>query len=417
MNAMTMPSAAAENTLDGHGLASVTFTLNWSDSRATHENHMHVERFSVWREADILPPEIGRAIPGMRTGDHARTNLLDDEILAAWNPTLQVSANPSRFDRRHRRGIEVEPRLGRFYPQGFFHSVRGILGDVVQPARITRLTPEKMEVDLNHPLARFPLQVQFRLDQVLPGFDRRGGRCISPLDDLMLHPGLSAPLTENRDTAYGDDGTGMSRMDERQDQMFYAKPRLIQHLDARALESVNALYRRLIPKQAQVLDFMAAFDSHLQGVSPRNLHVLGMNAEELAVNGAANDRVIQDLNAAPALTCETDSLDAVLCTASIEYLTRPQEILAETLRVLRPDGLLVIAFSNRWFTTKAIRIWSELHEFERVGMVTQWLQQAGFARLNTFSSVGWPRPIDDPYAGKTPYSDPVYAAWGFKPGD
>ncbi len=417
MNAMTMPLGDEENTLDGHGLASVTFILQWSDSRATHENHMHVEKFSVWREADILPPEIGQAIPGMRAGDRAWANLLDDEILAAWNPTLQVSANSSRFDRRHRRGIEVEPRLGRFYPQGFFPGIRGILGDVVQPARITRLTPEKMEVDLNHPLARFPLQVQFRLDQVLPGFDRRGGRCISPLDDLMLHPGLSTSLTENRDTDYGDDGNGMSRMDERHDQIFYAKPRLIQHLDARALESVTALYRRLITKHAKVLDLMAGYDSHLQDVSPQNLHVLGMNTEELAANGAANDRVIQDLNATPALTYGTDSLDAVVCTASIEYLTRPQEIIAETLRILRPGGLLVIAFSNRWFPTKAIRIWSELHEFERVGMITQWLQQAGFAGLHTFSSVGWPRPINDPYAGKTPYSDPIYAAWGFKPED
>ena len=68
-----------------------------------------------------------------------------------------------------------------------------------------------------------------------------------------------------------------------------------------------------------------------------------------------------------------------------------------------------------WFPTKAIRLWRELHEFERVGMVTQWLQQAGFTDLHTLSSRGWPRPADDPHADKTPYSDPVYAVWGCKP--
>lgn len=59
-------------------------------------------------------------------------------------------------------------------------------------------------------------------------------------------------------------------------------------MDGRALETVNALYRRLIPEQTEVLDLMADFDSHLQGVAIGNLHVLGMNAEELAANRIAN---------------------------------------------------------------------------------------------------------------------------------
>jgi hypothetical protein len=54
------------------------------------------------------------------------------------------------------------------------------------------------------------------------------------------------------------------------------------------------------------------------------------------------------------------------------------------------------------------------HEFERVGMVTQWLQQAGFDSLHTFSSRGWPRPEDDPHYGETALSDPVYAVWSLK---
>jgi SAM-dependent methyltransferase len=188
----------------------------------------------------------------------------------------------------------------------------------------------------------------------------------------------------------------------------------VQHLDARALETVNALYQRLIPENADVLDLMASYDSHLQGCSMRSLHALGMNAAELQANTAAIERVVQDLNQAQTLPFDDASLDAVVCTASVEYLTRPQAIFTEVLRVLRPGGVFVVTFSNRWFPTKAIQVWSELHEYERVGMVTQWLQHAGFSGLQTFSSRGWPRPKSDAHAGEIALSDPVYATWGYK---
>jgi SAM-dependent methyltransferase len=140
-----------------------------------------------------------------------------------------------------------------------------------------------------------------------------------------------------------------------------------------------------------------------------------MNADELQANRSATARLVQDLNHEPALPFDDAGLDAVVCTASVEYLVQPHKIFAEVLRVLQPGGIFVTAFSNRWFPTKAIQVWSELHEFERVGMVTQWLQHAGFERLHTFSSRGWPRPSDDAHAGETTLSDPVYAVWGYKP--
>ena len=272
-----------------------------------------------------------------------------------------------------------------------------------------------MHVDLNHPLARFPFQLTCQVVEVLPGSDIRGGRCSSPIDDLVRYPGLAAPVEGGMDTHYGDDEHGMSRMDERNDEVFYSNPRMLQHLDARALATINALYQRLLPADADVLDLMASHDSHLQGCSMRSLHVLGMNADELEANHEATARIVQDLNQPQGLPFEDASLDAVVCTASVEYLIQPQRIFAEVLRVLRPGGLFVATFSNRWFPTKAIQVWGELHEFERVGMITQWLQHAGFHDLHTFSSRGWPRPKDDAHAGETGLSDPVYACWGFRP--
>ena len=412
MNSLAHSEEAEKTTLDKHGLASVTLSVNWSDQRALHEEQLYVERFSVWREADTLPPEIGLSIPGMRAGEERRARLQPGELLDRWTASRVISTDSARFDRNHHPGLVVEPRVGRFYPQGFFQGVRGIFKDAVAPARITRLTQDRLELDTNAPLARFLLELRLRLEQVLPGYDRRGGRCTSPLDKLLGYPGLAAPLADGTATDYGDEAGGMSRLDERADELFYARPRLVQHLDRQALEIVNALYRRLLPAQAEVLDLMAGFDSHLQGAELAKLHLLGMNGEELAANAVATNRVVQDLNRSASIPYADRSLDAVVCTASIEYLLQPLDVLTEISRILRQGGLIIITFSNRWFPTKAVRVWSELHEFERVGMVTQWLQQAGFGELHTFSFRGRPRPADDPYANQAAYSDPVYAVWG-----
>ena len=417
MNAISMLKPEDDKVLESQGLAAMTFTLNWSDGRATHEDEMHVEKFSVWREADFLPADIGPKITGMHAGGYVQAALPAGELTGAWDAGRQFSADSSGFDRHYRRGLEVEPRCGRFYPQGFFHGAHGVVREALEPARVVALDSETMHVDLNHPFARFPAQVQCRLNRVLPGSDRRGGRCVSPLDDLVRYPGLAAPLPDGSPTDFGDRANGMARLDEREDSLFYTSPRMVQHLDARALETVNALYRRLIPAQADVLDLMASHDSHLRGCSPRSLHALGLNAQELDANRAATARPVQDLNQVIPLPFEDASLDAVVCTASVEYLIQPCDVFTEVSRTLRPGGVFVTTFSNRWFPTKAIQIWGQLHEFERVGMVTQWLQQAGFAGLHTLSSRGWPRPEDDPHYGETALSDPVYAVWGFKPSE
>jgi len=90
-------------------------------------------------------------------------------------------------------------------------------------------------------------------------------------------------------------------------------------------------------------------------------------------------------------------------------------VFAEISRVLRPGGYFIVTFSNRWFPTKAIKIWQELHEFERMGMVLEYfLRSDGFKDLQTYSIRGLPRPYDDIYYPDQWYSDPIYAVWGQK---
>jgi SAM-dependent methyltransferase len=102
----------------------------------------------------------------------------------------------------------------------------------------------------------------------------------------------------------------------------------------------------------------------------------------------------------------------VICTASIEYLARPLAVMAEITRVLRPKGILTIAFSNRWFPPKVIKIWPELHEFERLGLVIDMLlASGGFEQMATLSRRWLPRPVDDSHQ-ELIYSDPPLYGMG-----
>jgi len=119
------------------------------------------------------------------------------------------------------------------------------------------------------------------------------------------------------------------------------------------------------------------------------------------------------LNRAPALPLADAGFDLAVCTVSVEYLVDPVAVFREVGRVLRPGAVFAVVCSERWFPPKVIRVWRELHPFERMGLVLAWLRQAGgFEGLHTESVRGLPRPPDDRYAGRLAFADPVHAVWG-----
>jgi SAM-dependent methyltransferase len=140
---------------------------------------------------------------------------------------------------------------------------------------------------------------------------------------------------------------------------------------------------------------------------------LGLNREALAQNLRLTDPVVHDLNREPVLPFAGREFDAVICTVSVEYLTHPEEIFREAARVLKPGGRFILAFSNRWFPPKVVRIWTEVLAWERPGLVLEYFLRSGaYEHLRTFSARGWPRPVTDRYFPQVPVSDPVYAVWG-----
>jgi len=91
------------------------------------------------------------------------------------------------------------------------------------------------------------------------------------------------------------------------------------------------------------------------------------------------------------------------------------EVFADIRRILKPGVRFIVTFSNRWFPPKVVKIWEDIHEFERPGLVPEYfLQAGGFVNLETWSIRGLPRPTDDKYAAQYSLSDPIYAVWGEK---
>jgi SAM-dependent methyltransferase len=168
------------------------------------------------------------------------------------------------------------------------------------------------------------------------------------------------------------------RDDRSPDSSFYRGPRFVTHIDDGAIEAVGALYAELGVDRdaARVLDLMSSWVSHLRR-APGELVVLGMNAAELDANPMATERVVHDLNADPRLPFEDAGFDAVLCCVSIDYLTDPVAVLAETARVLRPGGPVVLTFSNRCFPTKAVHAWLATDDAGRCELVAEHLRRAG----------------------------------------
>jgi SAM-dependent methyltransferase len=209
------------------------------------------------------------------------------------------------------------------------------------------------------------------------------------------------------------------REDESDDCAFYKTDRFVDHLDSTALKQIEELIGSLIIEESPaILDLMASWDSHLpSSVKASDVVGLGLNENELKKNGALTRCVIHDLNADPKLPFPDEAFDVVLCTVSVDYMTRPADVFRDVGRVLKPGGLYLVIFSNRYFPPKVVRMWREAGEDERVIIVEELFRACGaFEAPLTFVSRGRPRPENDKYSGLGIPSDPVYAVYADKLG-
>ena len=195
-------------------------------------------------------------------------------------------------------------------------------------------------------------------------------------------------------------GDAFRRTDEAPDEEFYRTPRLVTHIDEGAIAAVTQLYRELFPAGGEILDLMSSWISHLPPeVTYGRVIGLGMNEVELRQNPRLDGFMVQNLNTKPGLPFGEAEFDGAGICVSIDYLTRPVEVLREVGRVLRVDAPLAITFSNRCFPTKAVEIWQRLDDRGHMRLVEDYLRDAGnFANIRSLDRS--PRRM---------FSDPLYA--------
>ncbi|MFM8935836.1 MAG: class I SAM-dependent methyltransferase [Vulcanococcus sp.] len=162
------------------------------------------------------------------------------------------------------------------------------------------------------------------------------------------------------------------KQDERDDGLFYGQPRFVHHLDGGFRTRLTQLYREHLQPSWQLLDLMSSWVSHLpEDVAYAEVIGHGLNSEELAANPRLNRHWRQNLNADQRLPLADACLDAALIVAGWQYLQQPEAVAVELKRVLRPGGLLIVAFSNRMFPTKAPQAWLEASDRDRLASVAK----------------------------------------------
>lgn len=191
------------------------------------------------------------------------------------------------------------------------------------------------------------------------------------------------------------------RLDERPDALFYDRPRPSCHLDQAASGRARDLYDELLPAGGKILDLMAGESSHLPHKFSKVVG-LGLNLDELQANGSIDEPVIFDLNRQETLPFNDAAFDGVVCTASVQYMTRPGDTFREVARCLKPGAPFIVAFSIRMFPSKAVLAWRSSDDSAHLRLVSSYFHRTpAFGPLRRRNNI--------PESG-----DPLYTLWAYK---
>ena len=384
----------------------LSIDVSWHKDGVTHQEHFFADHINCWR--DIFPGSILEKLFDAHDKGHSLA-LLPGELVA---PHSHRKVHVMPLGHLREMALLNGLRRGRYYPQGMIPGLPGVFKENIVPCRCVDVTDRHVTVDLNHPMAGVAATLTMAVHKIHPESTERGGSCTDWLDLALTGPGMQARHNGMATDFFFDDA--FHRRDETPDSRFYENDRFVHHIDRQAREHLTRLYAGLIQPGDAVLDLMAGWASHLPGdLDLASVHGIGLNENELKQNTRLSRYGVQDLNLDPFIDVEDNTFDAAVCSLSVEYLIDPGAVFKEVARVLKPGGLFVVTFSNRWFPEKAIQVWEELHDFERMGLVSEYFKRSeAFDSLSTRSIRGYPRPDDDRYSSQLRLSDPIYAVMG-----
>ena len=169
------------------------------------------------------------------------------------------------------------------------------------------------------------------------------------------------------------------KIDESNDEEFYSNPKFVYHLDANFRKYLTSVYENEIKEYSIILDLMSSWDSYLpKGKNYKSVIGHGLNKQELEKNKILDSYWIQNFNINQKIPLDSECIDYCLMVAAWQYLQYPENLTKEIVRILRNQGKIIIAFSNRAFWHKAPKIWTSSTEEERVKYVRKVLITNGF---------------------------------------
>lgn len=183
-----------------------------------------------------------------------------------------------------------------------------------------------------------------------------------------------------------NDAKDFSRHDENDDNIFYLEPRFVEHIDEAAIDRLTRYYQSVLPSTGRVLDLCTSWKSFYPGAcedAVRNekldVYGIGLNKEEMVANPLLCDfperRIQLNLNQEPQdikaawSDREPPKFDTVTCVVSIDYISRPLQVLRSIRERTNDGGSIHLVVSNRCFPTKVVKLWLEYDEQQRLQLV------------------------------------------------
>ncbi|CAD6443283.1 66f8a4da-8e44-47cd-9638-d4564a310c63-CDS [Sclerotinia trifoliorum] len=208
-------------------------------------------------------------------------------------------------------------------------------------------------------------------------------------------------------TSFNFTRSDFRRQDESPDTEWYSQPRFVQHIDEGAIFTLKHYYSHIITPASFVLDICSSWVSHLPSpLKPILMIGIGMNEAELERNEHLTSYLVKDLNVDPTFQEVIDaSMDVVICNVSVDYLTQPIRVFEGMRRVLKEGGAAHIAFSNRYFPTKAVERWLTMDDGDRRKWVGGYFWASG----------GWEN-IEEVVLKEGRYEDPLFVVRARKMG-
>lgn len=346
-------------------VGAIEFTVNWERDGLKHEEWFLGRKFNPVN--DIFPRGMREALEGKRAGESVTRTFEPRLCIPRHRESLVQTFERYRLRKKTVDAKPIIPLEGRFYPQGHIDGLLDVYPDTLTPFRLLELDDDSFIADRNHPLATIPVTFTATIQYV----EKRDS-------------GTYGSLTHWRETTC-DWGPGMQAMHDGEPTTFFhpaffdrvddsESEFLPPAMDNRAQDNLRKIQARFIKPGMQVLDLSLG--------SPR----------------------------------PKGKYDAAVCTCSLEYMTRPVDILRYVAHFLDPGAPVILAFTNSYDPARAIRGWTELHEFERMGLALEYLRVAGlFKDAGTVSMRNDWRDRNDPLFMETKgVSDPVYVAYGHK---